>query len=541
MMAAARRAHTPSADAGPREDPGVRRDLKTLVRGGTLNVVGIALNAVLGFVFGVVVSRALGAAGAGAFFAVVAMFSIVEAISRLGADTGLIRAIPRYQALGLPERTRAALRVGLWPVVVASGVVSVVLFILASPLAHAIAGERSSEVTTYIHVVAPFLTLATVSSLLLAATRGFGAMLPFVAVERIGRALLRVVIAVAAVAFGAGAVVLMIGWALPLALGFVAAAVWLQLLVARAVPPDHEARASRAEVAREFWSFSAFRGLAATLRVGVLWLDLLLVAAIGSTRDAGIYNAASRIVAAGTFALQAVLIVVGPQISELLARNERARVQKIYQLSSAWLTVLSFPFYVAAAAFAPLLLRTFGPGFAAGGTAVVILSLAMLLDMATGPVQTVLLMAGKSSWNLISMAATLVVNAGLNIVLIPWLGITGAALAWAASIVVQNVIPLLQVWLVMGLHPFSRALLAAALGSIGCVGLAALLAVGVLGETVPGFLLFMAVATVAYGAFLRRFRSTLALGAVGDALPAGWRLPRVNAAAGYSRQGAVGG
>jgi O-antigen/teichoic acid export membrane protein len=290
-------------------------------------------------------------------------------------------------------------------------------------------------------------------------------------------------------------------------------------------------------VARDFWSFSSLRGVAATLRVGIIWLDLLLVAALGSERDAGIYNAASRLVAAGTFALQAVLIVIGPQVSELLARREHQRVQSIYQLSSAWLTALSFPFYVAAAAFAPLLLAAFGPGFEAGATAVAILSLAMLFDMATGPVQTVLLMAGKSSWNLLSMAAALVVNVALNLLLIPPLGIEGAAIAWVVTIVVQNAIPLVQLWLVLGLHPFSRSLAAAALGSLVCFGLPALIATSLLGQTISALLLFAPLALAAYAGFLVRFRSALALDAVRHALPA---LPPLRRHTRYASPGATG-
>jgi O-antigen/teichoic acid export membrane protein len=498
-------------------------------------VVGIAANAVLGLAFGVAISRALGAAGAGAFFAVVALFSIAEGIARLGADTGLIREVARYQALGLPGCTRIALRVGVWPVALASGGLAAAMFVGAAPLGELIAHERSAEVTGYIRILAPFLPLASISSVLLAATRGFGSMLPFVAVERIGRALLRLLLAAVMLALGAGATALMVAWAVPLALGCVAAALWLERLARTAAPPSAARSGGLPQVAREFWSFSSLRGVAATLRVGIIWLDLLLVAALGSERDAGIYNAASRLVAAGTFALQAVLIVIGPQVSELLARGERGRVQRIYQLSSAWLTALSFPFYVAAAAFAPLLLRTFGPGFEAGATAVAILSLAMLLDMATGPVQTVLLMAGKSSWNLLSMAATLVVNAALLLLLIPPLGLEGAAIAWLASIVVQNAIPLVQLWHVLGLHPFSRSLLAAALGSLACFGLPALIATALLGQTIPALLLFALVALATYAAFLVRFRSALAL----DAVPGLPRLRR-RVPARYASPGAVG-
>mgnify|MGYP000290591202 CR=1 FL=1 len=54
--------------------------------------------------------------------------------------------------------------------------------------------------------------------------------------------------------------------------------------------------------------------------------------------------------------------------------------------------------------------------------------------------RSVLLLGGKSTWVLIDKVVVLVVNVGLNLVLIPRFGILGAAMAWAVSIVVDNVI-----------------------------------------------------------------------------------------------------
>ena len=71
------------------------------------------------------------------------------------------------------------------------------------------------------------------------------------------------------------------------------------------------------------------------------------------------------------------------------------------------------------AVFGPLLLGVFGRGFDQGSTALAILSVAMLVNLGTGNVTVVLLMGGKSSWNLVNTAIALALNIGLNLVLIP--------------------------------------------------------------------------------------------------------------------------
>ncbi len=60
-----------------------------------------------------------------------------------------------------------------------------------------------------------------------------------------------------------------------------------------------------------------------------------------------------------------------------------------------------------------------------------------------------------------------VVNVGLDVLLIPQYGITGAAIGWAAAIIVTNLVPLAQLAVSVRLHPFGR-------GSFIAAGLAVL-------------------------------------------------------------------
>jgi O-antigen/teichoic acid export membrane protein len=503
-----------AAGSSPTTSAASRRDVATLARGAALNLVGIVVNAVFAFAFGVIVARSLGAQGSGTFFVATAAFTILQVVAQFGADIGAIRTIARYKALDRVGDIRTVVRVGLVPVLVQGTLLAVLLYAVAGELASVLIRGSNAQIETYLRILAPFLPLAAGTAVVLAAARGLGAMLPSVAVDRIGRSSVRLLFGLAALALGAGGVVLLLIWTVPIAAAFVAGAAWLLILVSRTERTSEgpgEAPSSVRDVAREFWSFSAVRGVAALFRVGILWFDVLLVGALGSARDAGIYSAATRIVNAGSFALQAVLLVIGPQVSGLLATDERERTQAIYQISSAWLTTISLPIYLTTAFFAPTLLGVFGEEFRDGAPALVILSAAMLLDMVTGPVATILVMAGKNSWNLANVAVTLAVNVALNAVLIPRYGITGAAVAWAASIVVQNALPLAQIWRAFGLHPFSPALLAAVAGPVSCFGLVGAAVVVALGQTAAAMVVYGVVGSLCFLGFLHRFRVTLKL------------------------------
>jgi len=78
----------------------------------------------------------------------------------------------------------------------------------------------------------------------------------------------------------------------------------------------------------------------------------------------------------------------------------------------------------------------------------------MLVATACGQVDMVLITTGRSSWSLINGLLAVAVNVGVDLTLIPRLGITGAAIGWAAAIGVSNLVPLVQVAVVARVHPF---------------------------------------------------------------------------------------
>jgi O-antigen/teichoic acid export membrane protein len=145
----------------------------------------------------------------------------------------------------------------------------------------------------------------------------------------------------------------------------------------------------------------------------------------------------------------------------------------------------------------------------------------MLIGVGTGNVTVVLLMSGKSVWVLANTAVALLVNVVLNLALIPPLGMTGAAIAWAASIVVNNVVPLGQVWRFLGLDPFGRGFVIVAGLSTACFGGIGVVVRTILGPTITGILVFAVTASALYAYLLYRFRKPLQLAVVKRALLAG--------------------
>jgi O-antigen/teichoic acid export membrane protein len=485
-----------------------------MARGGTFNLVAVAWMGLASFALVVVLTRGLGPAGYGLIATAIAVFTLLSNVGELGADTGLLREIPRLLVLKRARDTRAVLRVSLYPVLLVGVVIAALVYIYAPQLTHVLVRHNTTgNEVNYLRVLTPFLAIAPAATVALAGTRGFGNLRIFALVQNIFVPTVRPIAAVAVLVAGLGGLAVMLSWGAPLVVALVAALVYLLRFTRRAEagPAGLEEPRPTRVVAREFWSFTAARGVAGALAIAVTQVNLLLVSGLRSAHDAGVFSAVMRYVIMGTFAFQAMRVAIGPQISRLLAERRERDAETVFQTATWWLMALSWPFYLLLAVFASTVLSLFGHGFTTGATALAILAVAELVDMGTGNVTLVLLMGGRSQWNLINISLGLVTTVGLGFLLIPHYGVVGAAIAWAATIVIENGAAAVQVGVLMKMKPFGSGYWYVALAAAGCF-----LGLGVLARLIGLSGPVALAATVVVGgplylAVLHRFRTRLRL------------------------------
>lgn len=431
------------------------------------------MSAVANLVLIVLVTRSVEKEVAGTLFTATSLFVVLEALCALGTATGVVYFIARARALGHHRRVRDALRLALVPVGGVSVLVAVVLVVVAPHLGPLV-GAHDDVGTMFLRLLAPFLPVAVLYDVLVAATQGFHTMTPTVVLEKVGRPLLQIAAVGAAVLIGASWL-LPLAWVAPYTVLLVMCAFSLRRLIQRRAEGPGEAEELSAAVEpldrRSFWSFTAPRGVAAAAQLSLQRLDIVLVAAYLGAAPAAVYTAATRFVVLGQLGSQAVALAVQPKLSELMARDELAVTARVYRASTAWVIAVTWPIHLTVAMLAPLLLAVFGPGYTAGVAVTVLLAMAMLVATGCGMVTMLLLMAGRSRQNLFNVLVALVVNLSLNVLLIPRMGIEGAAIAWAAAIVVSNLLPLWQVHRAFGLDPFGSASAKVASLSVLCLAL----------------------------------------------------------------------
>jgi O-antigen/teichoic acid export membrane protein len=489
--------------------------LSRLARGGALNLAGAVSAGVMGFALVFAVAHAYPQKVTGTFFAANSLFVILAAVAGLGSDVGLVRWLPRHLALGDHGAARRTVRVALVPVVGVAALAALVLVVAAPAISGLLGG---AQVASMLRVFAVFLPVAAAHDAVLAATRGHGTMRPTVAIEKIFRQVAQVGGVLLAALLGAGPVGLAFAWALPYLVGLVIAVTWYHRITARLGHGSHGLAGTRG-LAGEFWRYTGPRSVAQICQTALQRADIVLIAALASPRDAAIYTAATRFMVFGQLGTQAVQQAMQPAVSRLMTLGDREATQRVFAGCTTWTVTLTWPVHLSVAVAAPVYLSLFGHGYAGGGQyATVILAMAMLLATGSGPVDVLLLMAGRSGLSLAGSAAALAVDLAVDAAFIPWLGITGAAIGWAAALAVRNLLLVVQVSRILGMTPAGAGLGLAALSAVTCFGALPLLVRLAFGTTAT--LAGLVLGAGCYAGLMWAARNRLALTAFAALVPA---------------------
>ena len=398
---------------------------------GALGVSGLRVLALLlSFVTGILLARVLGKEGYGAYAYALAWIGLLVIPANLGLPTLLTREFAAAQA-----RTDWGLMRGLlaWSqrMVVLT---AIALSLMGSVVAWLVLDDALSLQTTWVALAA--LPLAALTQLKQGVLRGMGRVTQSQLPDSVVRPLLFIALVLLAfVTRGAGAVGVMVLYALTLAVAYGTS----RLLLARHLPAP--IRTAGARETPGIWLKSSFSFvLISSLYVVVAQTDTLMLGAMKGTGAAGIYVVANQGAQLVAFALVSVHIAVAPILAKLYAEGELVALQRLVTRYSRAVFALSLPVALVLIMFGEFFLGIFGAEFVAGKGPLIVLSLAHLLNAAMGLAPLLLSMTEHERTTALGIGVGAALNVVLNASLIPSYGIEGAALATAASFLVQNVL-----------------------------------------------------------------------------------------------------
>jgi O-antigen/teichoic acid export membrane protein len=226
--------------------------------------------------------------------------------------------------------------------------------------------------------------------------------------------------------------------------------------------------------------FGLLRAPATLFAQLLFWIDTFVLATFRSSQEVGVYGATVRTGQSLLLFLTSLSLVFSPFVADLHHRGERERLDGLYKNVTRWGLATTLPILLALAILPATIMRVYGPGFVAGSAALEILIIGLIVPVIVGTVGFILIMVGRTGWDLLVYAGSFVLAVGIAVVLAPRYGMRGAAVAEAVTLTLSAFARLMLVRRFVHIWPFDRWFLrllpAAVVGALVMAGVHAVLA-----------------------------------------------------------------
>lgn len=384
------------------------------------------LNAGLGFITQIILARWMGDREYGIYAYVWVWLLVAGGIGSLGLPLAVLKFVPDYRSKGDLAGLRGFLRfvrgIALLP--------SIVGGLLAAALLMAVSKGEGLAYLPVALIALVILPLYILTDIQTGIARAYDYLDLGLLADYLVRPLLVLGAAGAIWLAGGGgtAVNIMAGTLVATAVTAVAQGIVLQLRLRKSIsaaPPRSDLR----RWADASWPLLGVAGF--TLLLGST--DIIVLKLFVGPEDIALYFAATKIVAIASFVSYGVSNTSAHRFAEHVAKGDRAGMAALAAETVRWTFWPTLGVAALLALAAGPLLSLFGPQFAAGYPIVAILALGLVLGAAVGPADRALAMGDHGRLTAWIYGLSFLANLALAFLLIPALGLSGAALSTALA------------------------------------------------------------------------------------------------------------
>ncbi len=166
--------------------------------------------------------------------------------------------------------------------------------------------------------------------------------------------------------------------------------------------------------------------------------DIILINLLIGNYETGLYSSAVKLTLLIGFFLGAIELVAAPLIARYSNENNHQELQKLTKRFSIYIAAGSIPICLLFIIAPELILQIFGAEYRAAANVLIVLSIAKLIHALSGVAGYLLIMSGLDKYLLKIQIANSILNITLNIILLPLIGIIGAAISTLICTILQS-------------------------------------------------------------------------------------------------------
>jgi O-antigen/teichoic acid export membrane protein len=430
------------------ENKSVRSRLGVLASGGLISLVGLAFSIILNFAYQFYLARILNPSDFGLFNLGLTVSSLFGLAIIFGLDRSIVRFIAYYLEIKDQKREIGVI-LSAFRLLALFSFAIIILILLAKPIS--IHVFRKPDLTIYLEIFFASSFFFLFVRLIMGVFQGYKNIKPLVGIENILIPILKIICTVVIVSsIGNLYFAAPISYIIALFIGFLISVLTFRKFFAgkkNIVEPIIEYH--------ELLKFSWPLFIASMLNRTNAYIETLFLGGLSTSDQVGLYSVAWKVAISLTVFIEAVNTIFAPYITQHFTSNEMAELSTNLKFITRWALSLSLPFFLFLFLEAPAIMKFIGPEYIAGTSILRILAVAQMVYIAVGPAALILIMTKYNHLNLLDLTIAIIFSLILGFVLIPTYGAFGAAISAACTILLVNFLRLIQVYFVLGIHPYN--------------------------------------------------------------------------------------
>lgn len=420
----------------------------TVVAGGSFWVLlGKIAGALIQLVSNVVLARALGASAVGEFAFLFSLLSLISIVSHLGGQQLLLKYVAIYQGNGQERLLR-----GLFEFVILYTLPVAFIAILFFASQSSLVAEWTSKkyLTSTLAILSPSILLFCIINICAHTFQGAKLFTQYALIREIGLNLALLCPAILAWHFKFTFETFLSHYLISLILLAVLSSItaYQKFSFLRVFKSDY--------VVRNWVSFALPVAAASIIQSTVGLLDTIILGFLQPEHLVGIYYIALRTALLANMILVATNAILAPLAAGLWHAKKITELSNVYKLTTKWCFIFTLPLVIILSIYRQEIMSIFGNEFKFASQILVVLLVGRFFNSITGGVSQLLVMTGHQKIELINSIIHISLLMCINIWVATRYSIWAIAVANSCIVISMNLLRLVQVYHLVGIHPYHR-------------------------------------------------------------------------------------
>ena len=443
------------------------KSLKLLVKTSIIVFIGVMISRILGYLYRVIVARYYGPEVYGLFSLALMVSGWFIAVSALGLAEGLLRFISLYRGKKELEKIKWLFKFSLIILTITGVLAGILLFVFSEYISITI--FHNASLIAYLKIFSIAIPFTVLAYPFLVALRAHEEISSYSFIFNIAQNAVKVAFLGLFIVLGFGNNAVpwsyLAGMFGMMTISYLVCKYKIPHIFELGTLPQHK----KGILLKELMSYSVpilFFGIVSTI---FYWIDSFSIGYYKSAIEVGFYNAAVPIALLLGIAPELFMQLFFPLITKEYSRKNIKLIEELSKQVAKWILLVNIPVFALMLAFPGAVINIlFGQEYLVAENALRILAISSLLSSVLIVSNQLISMIGRAKLVLTNIIIASAINLMLNMLFVPmqkiWfiensLGINGAALATLISILVFNLLFVIESYYYLRIIPVRRKMI----------------------------------------------------------------------------------